>query len=86
MRLVRTDNWDDATRGEWEDLKRSGGRFLVASASIVGFLLTRLVTTSFLEQFGIALCGAFIVGAAIGWLEKRRSRTDSAEPNSDPST
>jgi hypothetical protein len=85
VRLVRTNRWDDATRGESEDVKRWGRVLVGTSAVVVAYLVARLVTTSYLLPLGIAVCVSAIVGLVGGKLEKRRSR-DSAENTPDPST
>ena len=86
MRLIRTDSWDDATRGELEDIKRWGRVAVVTGAFVVVYLVARLVTSSYLEQVGIAACVGAIVGVVSGKLEKRRSQIEMAEDSSDPLT
>jgi hypothetical protein len=79
-------NWDDATRGEWGDI-RGWGRVLVGTSVVVGaYFVARLVTTSYLALFAIVIGVSAIVGPAGGRLEKQRSRTASAEQNAGPST
>lgn len=79
MRLIRTDKWDDATRGEWQDIKRWGRSFAFACVLFCVYLVARVVASSLLGQLGIVVFGCAIVGVAIGQLEKRRSRGDSCE-------
>lgn len=86
VRRERTDKWDDATRGEWKDIRRWGLLFAGTSAVVVAYLVARLVTTSSVAQLGIAGCVAAIVGFVGGRLEEQRSSIGSAKKNSDPST
>jgi hypothetical protein len=86
VRLIRTDSWDHATRGEWEDIKRWGRIAVVTGAFVVVYLIARLVTSSYLEQLGIAAGVGAIVGVLSGKLEKHRSQIEIAEDSSDPLT
>jgi hypothetical protein len=83
VRLLRKDGWDDATRGEWEDIKRWGHGLLFAGVVVVAYLVARLVTTSYLEQLGIVAGVSAIFGLVTGRLERRRSRVNAPEPHSD---
>jgi hypothetical protein len=82
VRLIRTDSWDDATRREWEDIKRWGRLTVVMGAFVVVYLVARLVTSSYLVQLRIAAG----VGVVSSKLEKRRPPIEMAEDSSDPST
>ena len=86
MRLIRTDSWDDATRREWEDIKRWGRVTVVMGAFVVVYLVARLVTSSYLVQLRIAAGVGAIVGVVSSKLEKRRPPIEMAEDSSDPST
>lgn len=60
---------------------------MVASLFIVvPAVLSRLVTTSYVEELGIAVGVGAIVGIAGHRLQKRRSRVSSTETDSNAST
>jgi Na+-driven multidrug efflux pump len=84
VRLVRTDNWDDATRGEWEDIKRWRRVGLGTSVGIAALLVLRLLTTSFVGQIGILFRAGVIVAVTSISLRKLQSPVKPAEPHSDP--